>query len=160
MWWTEEDVKIIWCLIPTRRVQVLSFSSGRLQAGFNFWFFLRISEVIYLSAQSLTPIRELWTKNPQLHLNSYLNFWISQIGVKAREKSFSFAISSLVTQTVVSKCTLRKKSNERGILTSQHKFVISNWMVENQRNLCRFTFILSATPSPSKINNERWKIKL
>ena len=31
---------------------------------------------------SLTPMCELWTKNPEIHYNSYLNFWMSQIGVK------------------------------------------------------------------------------
>ena len=34
----------------------------------------------------LTPIRELWRENPQIHQNSYLNFWMSQIGVKGSKE--------------------------------------------------------------------------
>jgi len=37
------------------------------------------------SKRLLTPIRELWTKNPQIHWNSYPSFW--QIGVNGSRSS-------------------------------------------------------------------------
>lgn len=37
------------------------------------------------SKRLLTPIRELWMKNPQIHWDSYLNFW--QIEVNGSRSS-------------------------------------------------------------------------
>ena len=59
------------------------FLLQRFIIPFSLQFFETPNQVLKLDfALILTAVLELWTKTTHTHLNSYLNFWMSNIGVK------------------------------------------------------------------------------
>ena len=79
IWWTEEDVKIIWCLNVSRRVQVLLIPSARLPAGFVFCIFFR-NDPVKLEINGQVYGQSIWTLNQKEWINTL------EIGSKFKRK--------------------------------------------------------------------------